>query len=80
MFTAKRCEGEGLEAVFRRPGYAISIEPGLIFSWKSLVYNMSVPVALKRNRLRSVPDFVDNTFGDAAFADYFWMFGLSRRF
>ncbi len=65
---------------FRRPGYAISIEPGLIFAWKGYVYNMSVPVALKRNRLRSVPDFVDNTFGDAAFADYFWMFGLSRRF
>jgi hypothetical protein len=65
---------------FRRPGYAISIEPGMIFAWKKYVFNMSVPVALKRNRLRSVPDVLDNTFGDAAFADYLWTFGLSRRF
>ena len=65
---------------FRRPGYAISIEPGLILALKGYVFNMSVPVALKRNRLRSVPDIQDNTFGDAAFADYLWTFGLSRRF
>lgn len=65
---------------FRRPGYAISIEPGLILALKGYVFNMGVPVALKRNRLRSVTDIQDNTFGDAAFADYLWTFGLSRRF
>jgi hypothetical protein len=65
---------------FRRPGYAISIEPGVIWGFKQYVFNMSVPVALKRNRLRSVPDFATGGAGDAAFADYFWIFGLSRRF
>jgi hypothetical protein len=65
---------------FRRPGYAISIEPGMILAWRGYVFNMSVPVALKRNRLRSVPDILTGGAGDAAFADYFWTFGLSRRF
>jgi hypothetical protein len=65
---------------FRRPGYALSIEPGLILALKGYVFNMTVPVALKRNRLRSVPDIESGTFGDAAFADYLWTFGLSKRF
>ena len=38
------------------------------------------PVALKRNRLRSVPDIQDARAGDAAFADNLWLFGYSRRF
>lgn len=65
---------------FRRPGYAISIEPGMILALKGYVFNMGVPVALKRNRLRSVTDIATGGAGDAAFADYFWTFGLSRRF
>lgn len=65
---------------FRRPGYGISIEPGLILAVKGYVFNMTVPVALSRNRLRSVSDIQDNTWGDAAFADYLWTFGISKRF
>lgn len=65
---------------FRRPGYGISIEPGIIFAWRSHVFTMNTPVALKRNRLRSVTDIQDNTAGDAAFADNLWIFGYSRRF
>jgi hypothetical protein len=65
---------------FRRPGYALSIEPGMILALKGYVFNMTVPVALKRNRLRSVTDIQTGGAGDAAFADYFWTFGLSKRF
>ncbi len=65
---------------FRRPGYAISIEPGLLFVFKENVFTLNTPVALKRNRLRSVTDIRDGRAGDAAFADNLWLFGYSRRF
>ncbi len=65
---------------FRRPGYAISIEPGLLFAWRSHVFTVNTPVALKRNRLRSVSDIQDGTSGDAAFADSLLIFGYSHRF
>src|SRR5206468_9142895 len=41
---------------FRRPGYAISIEPGVVWSKKGYTLSVSAPVALYRNRERSVPD------------------------
>jgi hypothetical protein len=65
---------------FRRPGYAISVEPGLIFSRGRDSYSFSVPVAVRRNRTRSVPDILENRHGDAAFADYIILAGYSRRF
>ncbi len=65
---------------FRRPGYAVSIEPGLLFSWRSHVFSLLTPVALMRNRQQSVPDKADGVWGDAAFADSFWIFGYSKRF
>jgi hypothetical protein len=65
---------------FRRPGYAISLEPGLIFSKGKQSWSFSVPVALRRDRTRSVPDLLDNRHGDAAFADYIILVGYSRHF
>ncbi len=65
---------------FRRPGYAISLEPGFIYSQGKDQWSFSVPVALRRNRTRSVPDIRDNRHGDAAFADYVLLVGYSRRF
>lgn len=65
---------------FRRPGYAISIEPTALWSIGGNNLSFSVPVAIYRNRTRSVPDALDNTLGDAAFADYFFLVGWSRRF
>lgn len=65
---------------FRRPGYAISLEPGIIFSKGKESWSFSVPVALLRSRTRSVPDIRDNRHGDAAFADYLIIAGYSRRF
>lgn len=65
---------------FRRPGYAVSVEPGVNYSRGRDLWSVSVPVAVERNRRRSVTDIRDNRHGDAAFADYLLVVGYSRRF
>ena len=71
---------------FRRPGFAMSIEPGIMAAYKSWSVGLYAPVALYRNRERSVPDkqqtAATGTFrhGDSAFADYLIMFNLTKRF
>ncbi len=66
---------------FRRPGYAVSVEPGISFSKGAHAVTLNVPYALYRNRTRSVPDrAVPGRHGDAAFADYIVMLGYWRRF
>ena len=65
---------------FRRPGYAISLDPGFLYVRGAYMLTCNVPFAVERNRKRSVPDILNGRHGDAAFADYSIMFGLSRRF
>ena len=65
---------------FRRPGYGIAVESGFIYSRGRDVWSFSLPVAVRRNRIRSVPDIMDNRHGDAAFADYAILVGYSRHF
>lgn len=67
---------------FRRPGIAISIEPGIAWSRYSHTVGVSVPVALYRNRWQSVPDMraTPERHGDAAFADYLIVFNYSYKF
>jgi hypothetical protein len=65
---------------FRRPGYAVSLDPGLMYSRGSSVYSVSVPFAIHRDRTRSVPDIRNGRHGDAAFADYAIIVGYSRSF
>jgi hypothetical protein len=65
---------------FRRPGYSIDVEPGLIYMKGKNTWNFSIPVPFLRARTRSVPDIIDNRHGDAAFADYVLLVGYSRRF
>ncbi len=55
---------------FRRPGYVISIEPGLAYARGRNLINVSGPWAMERNRKTSVTDYANHTHGDAAFADY----------
>ncbi|WP_239970675.1 transporter [Confluentibacter citreus] len=71
---------------YRRPGYAISIDPGINYSTNNLSLSLNVPIALERNRTQS---FLDKkrtsetgvfTQGDAAFADYLINFNLTYRF
>jgi hypothetical protein len=71
---------------FRRPGYIISVEPGVTYNIKKVSVYAFVPVALDRNRTQSVPDKITSdlsgkkTIGDAAFADYAINIGCSFRF
>ena len=65
---------------FRRPGYAISVDPGLMYARGSYVFAVNTPIAVERNRKRSVPDYQNRIHGDAAFADFAIVIGMSRRF
>ena len=65
---------------FRRPGYAISLDPGFLYVRGAYLFSCNIPWAIERNRKRSVADYANRRRGDAAFADYALMFSLSRRF
>jgi hypothetical protein len=65
---------------FRRPGYAMSVEPGVQYFRGRDMWSVSVPVAVRRNRKKSVSDILVGGAGDAAFADYFITLGYSHRF
>ncbi len=68
---------------FRRPGYIVSVEPGLAYMKNGFSAAVTVPVALYRNRTKSYSDLQDPTgqkHGDAAFADYLISVNVSRWF
>lgn len=65
---------------FRRPGYAISIDPGFMYARGSYILSCNVPFAVERNRRKSVSDYLNRTHGDAAFADFALLLSFTRRF
>ena len=70
----------GREDGFRRPGYAVSVGPGVMFAHGRNTWSVSAPMAVKRDRTRSVPNVRDGSHGDAAFADWILMVGYSTTF
>jgi len=60
----------------RRPGYAVSIEPGIVFTKNRWFASFSTPVALYRNRQNDST----GSSGDAAFADFMTLFSAGRSF
>jgi hypothetical protein len=70
----------GREDGFRRPGYAVSIEPGMEFARGRNIWSFSYAIAARRDRTRSVQDVAARTHGDAAFADGVLIIGYSRSF
>lgn len=70
----------GADDGFRRPGYAISIDPGIMYGHGTWTFSLNAPVAVERNRKKSVSDYRNGIHGDAAFADYSFIFGVSKRF
>lgn len=71
---------------YRRPGYALSLEPGIGYSKRDFSFFVSVPFAFYRNRIQSFED-KERTLesgvyrhGDAAFADYLINMTFSYRF
>jgi hypothetical protein len=67
---------------FRRPGYGVSLEPGVIYSMHGGhdLISANIDRAIYRNRIASVPDLQLGTHGDAAFADWVWLAGFQHRF
>jgi hypothetical protein len=86
LTLSARMEGTPVEDIFgdsggfRRPGFAISIEPGLVYSKNRWTASLSAPVALYRNRERSVIDEQTGRHGDAAFADFMILVSVGRSF
>jgi len=70
----------GNQEGFRRPGYAIAVEPGI--SWMPGRWNVSLtaPIRVDANRERSYWDERKGRHGDAAFADYLITLAVSRVF
>ena len=89
---AGRMEGVPVEDLlgssngFRRPGFGVSIDPGVQISKGRFTFNVNVPFALYRNRERSVADMMaaaakgSDVHGDAAFADYVVTAAIAVRF
>ena len=65
---------------FRRPGFAISVEPGVQYVHGSSVFTAEIARAMYRDRTRSVTDLLTGGHGDAAFADWVWLASYSFRF
>jgi hypothetical protein len=70
----------GKSTDFRRPGVALSFDPGFIYTRGKDQWSVNVPFAFYRNRQASVPDITDGRHGDAAFADQFLVVSYARRF
>ncbi len=92
LYLGSRLEGVPAEDLiggssgYRRPGYAVSIEPGIGYNVNNVSVNLSFPFAMYRNRTQSVSD-KERTIstgvyrhGDAAFADYLINFSVGYRF
>jgi hypothetical protein len=65
---------------FRRPGYIFSIDPGLMYSRGNTSITVNGPWAMIRRREKSVPELAHGQNGDAFFADYTVIVGLSHSF
>ena len=67
----------------RRPGYIVSIEPGIFWMTGHHTFAFNLPIAIERNRIKSWSDRQDPLglrHGDAAFADNFISATYSYRF
>jgi hypothetical protein len=69
----------GNDLGFRRPGFAISAEPGIQYVRHGNVLTLTIARALYRDRTRSVPDLLTDGHGDAAFANWVWLASYSFR-
>lgn len=66
---------------FRRPGYIVSIDPGIMIHRRGETISINGPWALARNREPSVTEIKNGTTGgDAFFADYTIIVGVSHHF
>lgn len=80
--VAARLEGVPTEDLagptigFRRPGYTIAVEPGLIYARGATVLSLTVPVVTQQNVRAQLPGVPR----DSTFADYQIIAGVTHRF
>jgi len=65
---------------FRRPGYAVYVEPGLQWTKGRNIFNLYTPVLMAANRQKNIYDDRYGTHGPAAFADFLIISSFSRAF
>ena len=65
---------------FRRPGYSISVEPGVSWNRGENSLNLFIPVMVYANRQKNIYDDRFGTHGPAAFADFLIIMSYSRKF
>jgi hypothetical protein len=65
---------------FRRPGYSISVEPGVSWNRGDNSLNLFTPVMVYANRQKNIYDDRFGTHGPAAFADFLILVSYSRKF
>ncbi len=61
---------------FRRPGYSIAVEPGLLYSTGRTVFSITFPVVTQRNIRAQIPGVPR----DSTFADYSIIASVTHRF
>lgn len=69
----------GGDSGFRRPGYTVSVEPGISIMNGKDSFSLSVPWSVRRSRQKSYVDRINDRHGDAAFADFLINFSYARR-
>jgi hypothetical protein len=71
----------GSNAGFRRPGFSLSVEPGVAYSFSKINVFLTVPVTIFRQRWKSVDEQRAGRVNavSAAFADYNIITGMSYR-
>jgi len=69
----------GNDLGFRRPGFAVSMEPGVQYARNGNVFTATIARAIYRDRTRSVPDILTGGHGDAAFANWVWLASYTFR-
>ncbi len=65
---------------FRRPGYSVSVEPGVSWQRGGNNFNLLTPVMVYANRQKNIYDDRYGTHGPAAFADFLIIASFSRQF
>lgn len=70
----------GADDGFRRPGYTIYVEPGIGWTTGKNVFSFSGPVAVERNRERSVRDLKAGVRGVGGLANFALIASYTRRF
>jgi hypothetical protein len=69
----------GNDLGFRRPGFAVSAEPGIQYAKHGNAFTFTIARAIYRDRTKSVPDDLTGGHGDAAFANWVWLASYSFR-